>query len=64
MRPPLLEIVANIADRSPVRQIATDRTIKKSYDPVWLWLYEHTIRVFIGLRGMLALWTVSFSQIW
>ena len=35
---PLLEIVANIADRSHVRQIATNRTIKKSYDPVWLWL--------------------------
>ena len=25
-------------DRSHVRQIATDRTIKQSYDPVWLWL--------------------------
>ena len=35
---PLLVIVANIADRSHVRQIATDRTIKKSCDPVWLWL--------------------------
>ena len=34
----LLEIVANIADRSHVRQIATNRTIKKTYDPVWLWL--------------------------
>ena len=31
---PLREIVANIADRSHVRQIATNRTIKKSYDPV------------------------------
>ena len=35
----LLAIVANIADRSHVRQIATDRTIKQSYDPVWQWLY-------------------------
>ena len=35
---PLLEIVANIADRSHLGQIATNRTIKKSYDPVWLWL--------------------------
>ena len=36
----LLEIVANIADLSHVRQIATNRTIEKSYDPVWLWLYD------------------------
>ena len=36
---PLLEIVADIADRSHVRQITTNRTIKQSYDPVWLWLY-------------------------
>ena len=35
---PLLEIVANIADRSHVRQITTNHTIKQSYDPVWLWL--------------------------
>ena len=35
----LLAIVANIADRSHVRQITTDRTIKLSYDPVWQWLY-------------------------
>ena len=35
---PLLEIVANIADRSHVRQITTNRTIKQSYDPVWMWL--------------------------
>ena len=33
----LLAIVANIADRSHVRYIATDRTIKQSYDPVWQW---------------------------
>ena len=31
---PLLEIVAKIADRSHVRQITTNRTIKQSYDPV------------------------------
>ena len=30
----LLAIVTNIADRSHVRQIATDRTIKQSYDPI------------------------------
>ena len=35
---PLLEIVANIADRSHLGPIATNRTIQKSYDPVWLWL--------------------------
>ena len=34
---PLLEIVANIADRSHLGPIATYRTIQKSYDPVWLW---------------------------
>ena len=34
----LLAIVANNADRSHVRHIATDRTIKQSYDPVWQWL--------------------------
>ena len=37
----LLAIVANIADRSHVRLIATNRTIKQSYDRVWLWLYRH-----------------------
>ena len=31
---PLLEIVANIADRSHLDAIATNRTIQKSYDPV------------------------------
>ena len=31
---PVLEIVANIADQSHVRQITTKCTIKKSYDPV------------------------------
>ena len=36
---PLLEIVANIADRSHVRQITTNRTIRQLYDPVSLWLY-------------------------
>ena len=36
----LLAIVANIADRSHVRQIATDRTINQSYDPVWQWLND------------------------
>ena len=36
----IMEIVANIADRSHVRQIATNRTIKQSYDPVWLWFYQ------------------------
>ena len=35
---PLLDIVANIADRSHLGPIATNRTIQKSYDPVWLWL--------------------------
>ena len=35
---PLLEILANIADRSHLGPIATNRTIQKSYDPVWLWL--------------------------
>ena len=35
---PLLEIVANIADRSHLGPIATNRTIQKSYDPVCLWL--------------------------
>ena len=34
----LLEIVANIADRSHLGPIATNRTIQKSYDPVCLWL--------------------------
>ena len=34
MRPPLLEIVANLADRSHPGPIATNRTIQKSYDPV------------------------------
>ncbi len=38
---PLLEIVANIADRSHLDPIATNRTIQKSYDPVCLWLYQH-----------------------
>ena len=45
---PLLAIVANIADRSHVRQIATDRTIKQSYDPVWQWLYTAYRGLFIG----------------
>ena len=31
---PLLDIVANIADRSHLVPIATNRTIQKSYDPV------------------------------
>ena len=31
---PLLEIVANIADRSHVGKIATKRTIQTLYDPV------------------------------
>ena len=31
---PVLEIVANIADRLPLGPIATNRTIQKSYDPV------------------------------
>ena len=31
---PLLEIVANLADRSHPGPIATNRTIQKSYDPV------------------------------
>ena len=35
---PLLEIVANMADRSHLGPIATNRTIQKSYDPVCLWL--------------------------
>ena len=35
---PLLEIVANIADRSQDGLISTNRPIKKSYDPEWLWL--------------------------
>ena len=35
----LLEIVANIADRSQLGPIASNRTTQKSYDPVWLWLY-------------------------
>ena len=34
----LLDIVANIADRSHLGTIATIRTLQKSYDPVWLWL--------------------------
>ena len=34
---PPLEIAADIADRSHLDQIATNRTIQKSYDPVWLW---------------------------
>ena len=38
MRPPLLEIVANIADRSHLGPIATNRTIQKLYAPVCLWL--------------------------
>ena len=38
MRPPILEIVANIADRSHVGKIATNRKIQISYDLVWLWL--------------------------
>ena len=37
---PLLEIVAKIADRSHLGPIATNRTIQKSYDPAWLWLYK------------------------
>ena len=31
----LLEIIAGITDRSHLGQIATNRTIQKSYDPVW-----------------------------
>ena len=31
---PLLEIVANVADRSHLGPIATNHTIQKSYDPV------------------------------
>ena len=37
---PLLEIVANIADRSGLGQIATNTAIQKSYDPVSLWPYK------------------------
>ena len=36
---PLLEIVANIADRSHLCLIATNGTIQKSYDLVWVWLH-------------------------
>ena len=35
---PLLKIVENIADRSHLGPIATNRTIQKLYDSVWLWL--------------------------
>ena len=51
----LLAIVANIADRSHVRQITTDRTIKQSYDPVWQWL-----KIMLNL-GMLTYYTLCQS---
>ena len=47
---PLLEIVANIADRSHHGPIATNRTIQKPYDSLWLW-FKSLWRTRVQIHG-------------
>ena len=49
---PLLEILANFADRSHLGPSATNHTIPKSYDPVWLWLNNVRSTITCSIAGI------------